>query len=266
MVYLIAVSVCRERVADPAVSQAIDLARRTGAKLLVVATAPPERGEVAVELPGFEPSPVDRALPQESMWPAEEAQPSTIPEAALATAKECERAGVPCRIKVSYERPAAALKDVSRLADLVVACRPGLSREMRSREALALGAEAACPVLFAASESLIPHAIAVFYDGKVSSSRVMRFAAGLCKLANLRLHVAATAASKPRVEELMSEAEALAVGYGVEHEVVAVRGLNPKDFPAYAEDIGCEIAAAGASSAFMRAGFGLTSIILLTGN
>ncbi len=265
MICTIAVPVCTERARDPTLAQAIDLAKRTGAKLLLVATAELAREELAVELPGLEPSPVEKALPDEVMWPAEEQPPAALPEPAVMAVAECEREQVPHRVTVAYGRPASRLRDLSRLVDLVVACRPGFSAEMRLREAIGLVRAAACPVLFVAAETLIPATVAALYDGTVPSARTLRFAAELCRMANLRLHVTATASDRRRLDKLAAEAEAVAVSYGVEHRVAALRGLRPADFPAYAEEDGAQIAAAPGNGGFLRAAFKLSSLMVLAG-
>ena len=265
MICTIAVPVCTESTRDPTLPQAIDLAKRTGAKLLLVATAELSREDLAVELPGMEPNPVEKALPEETMWPVEDQSPAAVPETAVMAAAQCEREHVAHRVTVAYGRPAPRLRDISRLVDLVVACRPGFTAEFRLREGMALAHTAACPVLFVAAETLIPSTVAALYDGTVASARTLRFAAGLCKLANLKLHVTATAADRRRLDRLTAEADAVAVSYGIEHEVGGLRGLKAADFPAHAEDDGAQIAAAAATGPFLRAAFKLSSLMVLAG-
>lgn len=256
--------------ADPccevSLEQGLDLADRLRARVVLVARAAEEREDLAVDLPGLEKSPVERAMPQEELWPVEGGRPAAVPELALAAAARCEELRVAHALVLAYGRFAPRLRDLSRLCDLALLPRPSSPTVLAMRDAIRLALSAACPCLFCAASVLHLRRFVAWYDGSVASSRALRFTCGLVSSLNTSLTVVVSARSRNRADELRHEARAVTAGYRIDREITALVGLQPAEFAGLADEMGADVAAAPPAKPLIAPALTHSSYMTLVGS
>jgi hypothetical protein len=252
------------RACEVSFDQAFDLAERLRARLVIVASAATALQEdLGVELPGMAKTPVERAIPEESLWPVPGEGTSELPDFAVAAAARCQDMRIACLVRVAYGRLAPQVREVSHLCDLAVLPRPSSAAIMTMREAVSLALGARCPCLFTALDPLEPRQTVAWYDGKPASARSLRFAAELVSGLNMRLSIFIAAPSRARAHELGHEAEVVASGYHIEHTTRILIGARPGELPALADEAGAHIVAAPAIRPFVSTALQRSSLMTL---
>lgn len=248
-----------------ALEQALDLAERVDARLLLAVSAPLDREDTIGDLPGMEPDPVERAVSDASLWRVAPDISAELPEHAASAAVVCEREQVPCRVFVVHGNVLLRLRALSRLADLLVSCCPGPMKGLSLRDGVRLAMTASCPCLFTATEPVAVRKLSALYDGTPEGARSLRYAAALCDALNLRIAVTAIGPSRHLLHQRMEEAHVIVVGYHLEHSVDGLLGLRPSEFPIIAQDEAADIVAGPRSRGLLLAALRTPSLLSLTG-
>ena len=252
------------RACEVSFDQALDLADRLRARLVLVATASAApREDLGVEMPGMSPSPIERAVPEESLWPVPGEGTAEIPDYAVNAAFRCQELRIGCLLRVVYGRLAQQAREVSHLCDLAVLPRPTSAAIMTMREAVWLATSARCPCLFTALDPLEPRRTVAWYDGKPASARSLRYAAELVALLNLRLTTLISAPTRGRAHELGHEAEIIASGYHIEHTTQVLVGAKLAQLSGVADEASAHIVVAPAVRAFAASALQRSSIMTL---
>lgn len=265
MIGNIAVAVTTEPAKDVGLRQALDLAERLSARVLLIVPAPLEREEVAAELPGMEADPVERVLSEEPGWPDAEGEMGRLPDIAVRAAETCRTRRIAHEIMVVHGRLPARLRDISRLADLLVLCCPGRPLTVTARQVMWLARRAACSCMLTAGEVGPIRLILSLYDGSVGGARRLRYVCALAAGLNARVTITVTGRSRAGVEQLMDEARIVALGYHVEHKIDALVGMSVAELPSLAQDAGAELVAGPPSRAFISSAIALSSMHVLVG-
>jgi len=232
---------------------------------LLAAQWPREREELPSDLPGLEPDPVEQALPDEPTWPEESLPPSALPEHAFAAVEQCEQRNLTHRVVPVYGQLLPRLRELSRIADLVVVSCPDSPMALSRREAVALATTALCPCLFAAREPLLPRRMVIAYDGSPEGVRTLRSAADLAAALNLRTSATVIAAQRRDLDRLASEVRAVLISRGLEAEVNELVRVRLQEIPGLAAEEGAHLVAGPPVKQFITAALQTTSLLLLTG-
>lgn len=254
------------RACEVSFNQAFLLADRLRARLVLVAasSATTQPGEdLGVEMPGMDKSPVERAVPEEELWPVSGEGHAELPDFAVNAAQRCQEMRIGCLIRVAYGRLASHAREVSQLCDLAVLPRPTSAAAMTQREALNLALTSQCPCLFSALDVVEPRRAVAWYDGKPPSARSLRTVAELVALLNLRLTVILTAPNRSRAHELGRQVEVVASGYHIECTTQILVGGKASEVAAVADESGAHIVAAPAVRPFVKAALERSSIMSL---
>ncbi len=266
MIRNILVPLCREPEIDIAFQHAIEIAERVGAHLIIAVAAAVEREDVTAELPGLEPSPVEKAVGEEPGWPKVEGEEQRVPDIAAAAVSECEERRIARRVIVTRGSLVGRVIELSKLADLLVACAIGRTEQTNARALWRLAMAASCPCLVCGVRKRNLRRMAAYYDGSAVGARALRAACELAAGLNMRMSITVSGKNRLSVQQQMAEGRMVAVAYNVEHDVEAVVGLRPEEFVKLAEEAGADVIAGPRVKGFVKAALTSGSAPVLVGD